>query len=151
MRRLLQGVALGGALAYFFDSQSGARRRNTDARPDLCLLPASRTQGRSCGSRRDVRGVRRFAEGPASPGRAEGLRRRDAHAQGGDGALPAADVPKGQINVNVENGVVVLRGEVDSWDMVDDLVGRARSVQGVRDVENLLHLPGQPLRRTTSA
>jgi osmotically-inducible protein OsmY len=55
-----------------------------------------------------------------------------------------ADVPKGQINVNVENGVVVLRGEVDSWDMVDDLVGRAREVQGVRDVENLLHLPGQP-------
>jgi osmotically-inducible protein OsmY len=38
----------------------------------------------------------------------------------------------------------VLRGEVDSWEIVDDLVEQARAVQGVRDVENLLHLPGQP-------
>jgi hypothetical protein len=28
--------------------------------------------------------------------------------------------------------------------MIDDLVGKARSIQGVREVENLLHLPGTP-------
>src|SRR6266542_6266317 len=52
-----------------------------------------------------------------------------------------ADVPKGQINVNVQNGVVQLRGEVPQPEMISDLVEKARSVAGVRDVENLLHLP----------
>jgi osmotically-inducible protein OsmY len=52
------------------------------------------------------------------------------------------DVPKGQINVNVQNGVVQLRGEVPRPELIDELIDKARSVQGVRDVENLLHLPG---------
>ena len=51
--------------------------------------------------------------------------------------------PKGQISVNAANGVVQLRGEVEQPELIDELVQRARSVQGVRDVENLLHLPGQ--------
>ena len=49
---------------------------------------------------------------------------------------------KGQVNVNAQFGVVQLRGEVDSQELIDDLVARARSVQGVVDVENLLHAPG---------
>lgn len=53
-------------------------------------------------------------------------------------------VPKGQINVNAQEGVVQLRGEVPSEEMVSDLVEKTRSVDGVRDVENLLHLPGSP-------
>ncbi len=28
--------------------------------------------------------------------------------------------------------------------MIDELVAKARGVQGVQDVENLLHTPGQP-------
>lgn len=53
------------------------------------------------------------------------------------------NTPKGQISVNAANGVVQLRGEVEQPGLIDELVQRARSVQGVRDVENLLHLPGQ--------
>ena len=49
-----------------------------------------------------------------------------------------ADVPKGKINVNAENGKVVLRGEVDSTEMIDELVSKTRKVQGVQDVESLL-------------
>ncbi len=51
-------------------------------------------------------------------------------------------IPKGQINVNSEYGRIVLRGEVESEDLVRALEERARSIEGVRDVENLLHLPG---------
>src|SRR5436309_249592 len=51
--------------------------------------------------------------------------------------------PKGQVSVNAANGVVQLRGEVEQRELIDELVQRARSVQGVREVENLLHLPGQ--------
>ena len=52
------------------------------------------------------------------------------------------DVPKGQISVNAQHGVVQLRGEVPSDEMLTDLVKRARRIQGVRDVESLLHLHG---------
>jgi osmotically-inducible protein OsmY len=52
------------------------------------------------------------------------------------------NVPKGQINVNAQDGIVQLRGEVADAVMIDDLVERTRAIQGVRDVENLLHPPG---------
>ena len=55
-----------------------------------------------------------------------------------------ADVPKGQINVNAENGKVVLRGEVEKPAMIKDLEKRTKKVQGVAEVENLLHTPGSP-------
>ena len=51
-------------------------------------------------------------------------------------------VPKGQINVNAEYGRVVLRGEVESEEMIRDLVERTRRIEGVRDVESKLHTPG---------
>lgn len=53
-----------------------------------------------------------------------------------------AEVPKGQINVNAENGVVVLRGEVEEPELIRDLEEKTRNVQGVQEVENLLHTPG---------
>jgi osmotically-inducible protein OsmY len=52
-------------------------------------------------------------------------------------------IPKGHINVNVENGVVYLRGEVPDQGTMDDLVGRARKVDGIKGVENLTHLPSE--------
>jgi len=42
------------------------------------------------------------------------------------------------INVNAENGKVVLRGEVDEPSLIEDLEQRTKKVQGVREVENLL-------------
>jgi osmotically-inducible protein OsmY len=54
------------------------------------------------------------------------------------------DAPKGSVLVNVAEGTVSLRGEVESPDMIEALVDKARSVHGVRGVENLLHLPGTP-------
>src|SRR5919197_60335 len=38
-----------------------------------------------------------------------------------------AEVPKGKINVNAERGKVVLRGEVDSPKLIDDLVEKTRA------------------------
>jgi osmotically-inducible protein OsmY len=54
----------------------------------------------------------------------------------------SGEVPKGNIVVNSANGVVQLRGEVDSNELIDDLVARTRRVGGVKDVESLLHVPG---------
>jgi len=49
---------------------------------------------------------------------------------------------KGKVNINAEEGVVVLRGELESQDLIDDLVKAVHEVDGVRNVENLLHTPG---------
>jgi osmotically-inducible protein OsmY len=49
---------------------------------------------------------------------------------------------KGSVNVNAQEGVVQLRGQVPSQDLIDALVERTRKIHGVRDVENLLHTPG---------
>lgn len=50
-----------------------------------------------------------------------------------------ADVPKGAISVNVNDGVVELRGELPDQAQIDELGRAARSVSGVKDVRNLLN------------
>ena len=49
---------------------------------------------------------------------------------------------KGSININAQQGVVQLRGEVPSQDLIDVLVEKTEKIQGVREVESLLHTPG---------
>jgi len=52
-------------------------------------------------------------------------------------------VPKGDIDVNAVNGVVTLRGQVSDAELPTRLEDEARKVSGVRDVQNLLHGPGE--------
>ena len=104
-----------------------------------------------------------FVEPKGGPGRRarlishlRGLRHRVTHLreqpkpQPNDATLVAkvesevfrdARVPKGQVDVNAEDGVVYLRGEVESPDLVAELEQATRNVHGVRKVENLLHTP----------
>ena len=49
---------------------------------------------------------------------------------------------KGSISVNAQEGVVQLRGELPSQDLIDALVSRTQQIHGVREVESLLHLTG---------
>ena len=52
------------------------------------------------------------------------------------------EAPKGDVNVNVELGVVYLRGQLEDQSLIEELEQRVRAVQGVNGVENLLHTPG---------
>jgi osmotically-inducible protein OsmY len=53
------------------------------------------------------------------------------------------DAPKGQVSVDVQAGVVELRGEVEEpW--IQRLGDEAGHVDGVQGVQNLLHRPGTP-------
>lgn len=54
------------------------------------------------------------------------------------------DFPKGGLNVNVVDGVAFLRGELDSDERISALEQAVRKVTGVVDVQNFVHLPGQP-------
>jgi len=55
-----------------------------------------------------------------------------------------ASVPKGTINLSVERGILVLRGEVPDEEMRERLVHQAEGIDGVWSVRNMLHLPGEP-------
>jgi osmotically-inducible protein OsmY len=143
MRKLLGLVGLGAALTYFFDPQQG-RGRRAQARDRIAAFFRSR-----------VRQSERI--GRAASAQAEGVVQKAKHLQEEPKPQPDdvtltrkveteifrdAKIPKGQINVNAENGKIYLRGEVGKPELIKDLEKRARKVQGVQDVENLLHLPG---------
>jgi BON domain len=53
-------------------------------------------------------------------------------------------VPKGKIDVNAADGVVWLRGEAKTPDMIKALERDASAIPEVKRVENLLHLPKTP-------
>jgi osmotically-inducible protein OsmY len=143
MRRFLGLVGLGAALTYFLDPQQGARRRNATRDRLMAFFRRRARQGQQLG------------QGVASQAQAVGTKaqhlQEEPKAQPDDVTLARKveteifrdeEIPKGQINVNAENGKIVLRGEVGQPELIRDLEERARSVQGVQDVENLLHLPG---------
>jgi osmotically-inducible protein OsmY len=56
--------------------------------------------------------------------------------------LRDADAPKGEVLVSAQNGVVELRGQVESSEDQDALGAAAANVTGVKDVNNRLHTPG---------
>ena len=60
-------------------------------------------------------------------------------------------LPKRTININVERGVVVLRGEVPDEAKRAKLVDRVREVEGVWSVHDLTHLPGQEAETAPTA
>jgi osmotically-inducible protein OsmY len=146
-RRMAAGAAAvgaGAAAAFFLDPVSGRRRRRL-AR-DWTVARARRL-GRATGE-----------AGRAVAARASGTVQSIRHR--GDGRFPEndqvlahkveselfqdIDIPSGQIVINAENGVVVLRGQVERPDDIQRVEREVRRIDGVREVENLLHLPGEP-------
>ena len=142
--KFLFGSALGALAALFFDPQQGRRRRKelVDRTAALFRRTGTRAEraGRGVGAR--VYGmsqqVQHLKEEPKDFDDVTLARKVESEI------FRDADVPKGQIDVNVQEGVVQLRGEVPNPDMLEDLVEKTRKVPGVRDVESLLHLPGTP-------
>jgi osmotically-inducible protein OsmY len=145
MRRFISYIGLGAALAYFFDPQNGRRRRalTRDRAPAFFRSGARRAERLGRAAQSEAYGVTQKAkhlkeEPKPQPDDVTLARKVETEI------FRDAEVPKGQINVNAENGVVVLRGEVEQPDLINDLEKKARKVQGVREVENLLHTPGTP-------
>jgi hypothetical protein len=53
-------------------------------------------------------------------------------------------IPKGNLNISCEHGMVILRGELDNAADIGKVEERVRRVAGVRGVQNLLHPIGTP-------
>jgi osmotically-inducible protein OsmY len=143
MSALLVAAGIGALAEYFFDRQYGARRRHV-----------MRDRTRAALRRRSRDAVRRakYLEGVA-----EGVAYKAAHAVPGVGghkeppddvtlaqkvesvAFRKAGVPTGQVSVNADNGVIFLRGRVDSDGQIEELVRAIHAIEGVQGVKNLLH------------
>ncbi len=143
---VLMAAAFGGLLAYFFDPDAG-RRRRAKARD---RLGAFFRRGADSVERRGRYAVSR-AEGVAH--QIENAVRPEYEPQPNDATLVqrvesqilrGRDVPKGAININAEEGVVVLRGQLDRPEQIPELEEAAGRVKGVRGVRNLLHLRNTP-------
>jgi osmotically-inducible protein OsmY len=142
---LVAGGAAGAAGAYFLDPNSGKRRRHI-ARDRVASFFRSRAADAQRGAeyaKGHAKGAAYEATRPLQPERPAANDQALADRVKSEIFRPA-DAPKGTVNVNVENGVVYLRGEVSRPEEIESLVAAAESVDGVRSVENLLHLPGTP-------
>jgi hypothetical protein len=138
----LAGSGAGAASEYLLDPEQGKRRRHQLRDQTLAKLRRGSRE-----AERLAYDVAHRAQGAVAEATPSG---RDP-SELNDPALAAkveselfrpADTPKGSINLNVEHGVVYLRGEVESREQLESLLTRARAVDGVKEVESLLHLPG---------
>jgi hypothetical protein len=59
-------------------------------------------------------------------------------------------VPKGRMNVNAENGTVVLRGVANSRDQIERIILATMAIDGVRGVQSLLRTPDELPERERS-
>jgi len=144
LRSFVRGAALGAAAAYLFDPDQGNGRRARLRDQTAALMRRSRERadelsrhaGNVIEGRLHELGGMAVADRDTDDAtvvdriRSEVLGRRDVRA---------ADVV-----VNVEDGVAQLRGEVPDAATMEGVVDETRTVAGVRDVENLMHLPGAP-------
>ncbi len=124
------GIAAGAAGVYFFDPEQGKRRR-TSARDKAVKL--FRAQGSEAPSS-SVRDPERDLNDPALARKVESE------------IFRGEDAPKDKVVVNVEEGIVYLRGEVESPGQASALAQAARRVEGVQNVQSLLHLPSEPAK-----
>jgi osmotically-inducible protein OsmY len=136
-RLLLVGTAIGIVWGRLFDPISGRRRR---------AMLRDRTRAFFRRGRRKAGRLAAYARGFAK----HAAHLREEPKDYDDATLAdkikseifrPSNVPKGQINVNVQNGLVQLRGEVPQTGLIEELEAQVRRIHGVRDVENLLHPP----------
>jgi osmotically-inducible protein OsmY len=122
-KKLLFGAAAAGAVAWLSKNQETAKRY------------VERYAGQAKGLAGSVPG---FGRPPAE----ERLNDPALAAKVESEVFRDKQIPKDKLSVNVENGVVYLRGEVPDPELMDELVARTRKVDGVQGVENLTHLAG---------
>ncbi|MPZ13144.1 MAG: BON domain-containing protein [Chloroflexi bacterium] len=142
---LLAAGVIGAGLAYLLDPDHGRRRR---AIVRDRLTAAARRGARQSGrwGRYTASTVSGWSLKAARLGRVETEPVNDltlSHRVESE-LFRDSRVPKGQINVNAEQGVIVLRGALDRPEQIRGVEERVRRVLGVVDVDNQLHLINTP-------
>ena len=137
--RSTKAFLMGAGAAYFFDPRVGKRRRNElRDRSAAIVRRATRLGARKAkfagGHARGLVAVsRRLATRPETTADDQKLVQRIRSEALRDVGVPAKDV-----HVEVDDGVAVVRGSVDSRELADGLVARVAKVPGVRDVAAMI-------------
>jgi len=148
-RSLLVGMAIGATAAYYGDPERGHGRRTRDADRARATLRRRRRQAASH-ARYEARRAQGEAAVRAGAGRFHPADDR-AVAEHLRAVLNGLDVNTNDVNVEVVEGVVRLRGQVADREASLQVISAVSAEPGVRFTESLLHLPGQPAPNKVAA
>jgi osmotically-inducible protein OsmY len=138
------GGLIGAALMYFLDPNGGARRRNITRDKTLSF---TRTGARNASTAAEM--ASKKAQGVVS----ETIPTRRDNPNPDDQTLKDRveselfrdpSLGRDKINITVVDGIVELRGELDSQTAIQSVVTQVKSIRDVNGVENYLHTPGTP-------
>jgi hypothetical protein len=141
---LLLGGILGALVAYFLDPVEG-RARQAQARDRLgAFFRRGSLRAGSAG---------RYAASTAQGWTQRMVTLTSERPEGDDVTIRQRveselfgdpQIDKGRITIDVESGVVILRGELDDPEQIRTIEQAARGVRGVAGVRSLLHHSGTP-------
>jgi hypothetical protein len=140
------GMTLGALLAYFLDPKAGRRRRHTarDGAMSRVRRGERRATARARRAEAHAVGIARRTLNAARPRDREPFDDVTLARKVESELYRRARVPKGHISINAEDGFVFLRGVMDRQEDIERIEVATRQIAGVREVENLIHLPGTP-------
>jgi len=141
---VLAGALAGAATVYFFDPQQGRARRDqfidwSGARLRRGWRALDRIRAQT--SSNAAAFPQKMVSLRSGPRPADDLTLRDRVESE---VFRNPDLPKGQINIDVESGVVTIRGQVENAYQIANVEKAVMKVPGVAGVENLLHVDGTP-------
>ena len=149
-KSFLFGTAAGAALAYFLDPDRGRGRRTKAA--DMMSARVRR-------GAREVERRGRYVEGVMS-----GVQHRVEHPgieqpfvddrtlkDRVESMVFGPDFPKGDVVIDVVDGTVTIRGQLNRPDEIKALEAKVAAIPGVLGVQNLLHVPGQTAKNKAPA
>ena len=141
---VLAGAAAGAVAVYFFDPERGRARRAqfvdwAGARLRRGWRAANQLGARTASNATAL--PQKMVSLRSGPRPADDLTLRDRVESE---VFRNADLPKGQINLDVESGVVTIRGQVENAFQIASVEKAVLKVPGVVGVENLLHVDGTP-------
>ncbi len=143
------GAIVGAAAQYFLDPLGGGRRRSvaTDKAGKYARQAGkevTRTADYAAGVAKGAAVETAKSVTPEGNGKGEELNDPALARKVESEIFRDADAPKGQVSVDVQAGVVYLRGMVADETWIERLADEAKKVDGVKGVKNLLHRPGTP-------
>ena len=135
-------IALGATLGLLFDPRNGKRRRRMlRDRPVAFARRGERRAERvahlgAAKTRAFAAHTRHLAERPKSYDDVTLVNKVESEV------FRFQEIPKGKLNVDAVNGIVTFRGQIERPETIAEIIEKTREVEGVRQIENLMHLPG---------
>jgi osmotically-inducible protein OsmY len=135
------GIGIGAAAGYLGDPDMGRARRT-----QLQQKAQSRANDAADQAVDGVRDTAQRAVGGATDAIPEFTQPSDAVLleRVRSEAIGPSDVPNAQLVTTVVDGIVELRGKVDTLPQREALLRSVAAVDGVREVRDLTHLPDEP-------